>query len=199
MSGKLARAGEPLWETCADAGGGASEAASNGLSSDSASRARRLAAAKRIPVAAWMSAGGGGRAVHKFKKVRRRACSSSSAKAGCIFTAAARRVGKSNAGEKASWGPGEGPGRGPPRRGGIQYCEGRRVQFRKVVVQGQDAMQVMPQARNQGHEGHPLVPRVIQATHRQPAMGDTRRLQTHRHRSVPLGRLYPNVLARTGL
>ena len=114
ISGKLAKAGEPLWEPCADAGGDALEAASKGSSSVSASRARRLAAAKRIAVAAWMSAGGGGWAAHMFKNVRRRTCSSSSAKAGCIFTAAARRVENRDAGEKASWGPGEGPGGGPP-------------------------------------------------------------------------------------
>ena len=35
--------------------------------------------------------------------------------------AAARRVGKRSAGEKASWGPGEGPGGAPPRRGGILF------------------------------------------------------------------------------
>ena len=60
--------------------------------------------------------------------------------AGSSLTVAIKSVGKIKSGEKASWGPGEGPGGAPPRRGGIQQCEGRRVQMRKVVVQVQDAM-----------------------------------------------------------
>ena len=42
--------------------------------------------------------------------------------------------------EQASWGPGEGPGGAPPWWGGIQQCEVRCVQNRKVVVQVQDVM-----------------------------------------------------------
>ena len=125
ISGRPAGAGEPAeGEPCEEAGGDPSGAVSKGSFSALANRARRLAAAKRMEVAACMSAGGGGRAAHMFMNVRRRTGSSSSAKAGCIFTAAARRVGKRDAGKKASWGPGEGPGGGPPRRGGIQYYEG---------------------------------------------------------------------------
>ena len=115
ISDRPAGAGEPAGgEPHKEADGDSLGAASKGSFSASASHTRCLAAAKRMEVVACMSAGGGGQADHMFKNVRRRAFSSSSAKAGWIFTAVARRVGKRSAGEKASWGPGEGPGGAPP-------------------------------------------------------------------------------------
>ena len=126
ISGSPAGADEPAGgdEPRKEAVGDDLAVVSKGSFSVSANRAKRLAAAKRMDVAACISAGGGGRAAHKFKNVRCKTFSSKSAKDGWIFTAAARRVGKRSAGKKASWGPGEGPGGGSPRRGGIQVSEG---------------------------------------------------------------------------
>ena len=112
MSGRPAGAGEPCSEAEEE---GVWPASSKGSYSHAAARARHLAAVKRMAVAACISAGGGGWAAHTFKNIWHRSFSLCRAKSGWTFTAAARRVGKRRTGEKASWGPGEGPGGAPPR------------------------------------------------------------------------------------
>ena len=118
--------------------GSAWEADSKG--SSSASHLKRLAAARRRALAASMSLGGGGVATHLLKNAWRSCFGSSRAISGSCLTAAAKSVGKIRNTVEASWGPGEGPGGAPPRRGGIQRGELACVQNRKVVVQVQDAM-----------------------------------------------------------
>ena len=94
----------------------------------------------RRALAASMSLGGGGDATHLLKNAWRSCFGLSRAISGSCLMAAARSVGKMRNTVEASWGPGEGPGGAPPRRGGIQRGELVCVQNRKVVVQVQDAM-----------------------------------------------------------
>ena len=115
-----AAAGE-RWEAGDTEGAGEEAADSKGSSARRAARAKRFATATRRALAACRSFSGGGRASQALRKERRKASGSRSAMLGFNLTAASRSTGNSrSAAEEAAWGPEEGPGGAPPRRGGIQ-------------------------------------------------------------------------------